>query len=411
MGVPSYWLQPPNGWDPNYPGDWTELFAMDQPGSGGSYMYDDAVETIVGHIPWAKRYAMRYKVLESAWADTAAPWALHRTVPQPHPDEGALLRAVSVDFSAYNPMGVAVPPVNQGDPVTYTAMTDSVAKSQGPYIDSNGKAQPGNPNWDGAFLKRPNYTRARANIRYKPSPFPYYTDQQMYDLASTYGYAAGKLPEYFRSTSVFDEITPVLQVLAAGSTQIFQWADQPADAVNGPTQGTANGIDPSQVPLLISQASLNVVFHCVPHEFLFGVGANGTIASSLPDKLMMGMGKINSNGVAAGATDKPWFGTFPRGSLRLDAPHLKKKVLSHIRVTSAAPSYLYDVILPFRYVNPTMGPLAGGAKPTFGGWNAFYYALQGLAYTIWRVKDKTKGQFEYFNFDNLFMHHDAPLIP
>lgn len=398
MSEPIYWVQPTTLWDPSSVLGWDEQADVMMPGSGGTYARDDAAETVVGEVNYDMLYDFRRKALGYAYCDSGSPFYLHRVNPLTHPDE-IHLSCTSVDVVGKNVMAIPVYPATS--PPTYTAQKTALVSD--------------------SFPNRTRYSRAVCTLKFRPHPFPFYTDQEMLDYAAVNGYTAavngytaGRLSEYWRSTSLFDSCDPVLQVLAADSQPYFRWIDTPAPtsppappAAPQPTPiPNTTGLDKGQIPLLFSQANLVIVWHGVPEEYLFG-------NSYLPDQIMKCMGKVNSNGINSGVTDVPWLGTFPRGTLKLEAPRFKKSVQAHIRFTDRRTlSYVYDVFLPFSFTNPTMAALAGGALPSFMGWNGFPWNRTDKFYAVARIDDPTKSVFDYYNFENIFLHHDqSPLAP
>lgn len=381
MAVPSYWVDPTSpswdyhsNWDNSNPtGDWCELSERDQPGSGGTYTRDDAAETIVGHVPWQKRYQARAALLGYAYGGSNAPYYdMIRVNPIPHPEE-VQLRPDSVDFSGYNLMGA--PLSGGGSNVSYYV----------PYNSAN------------SFNRRPNYTRALTTIKYRPHSYPYLTDAEMLSFAAANGYSR-RLPEYYRNTTIFESTDPVLQTIAANSEPFMEWADIPDApyATTGPQQGTTNALE-GTVPVLFSQAQLVMVWHDVPYEYI----AN----PFLPSKIMARIGTVNSNtNLASGGTPGAnWLGFFPRGTLKLEAPRIVRKVQSQIRTNS--PLYLpfvCDVFFPFSYQDPTPAPVNGGGSPFARGWNLFLWNFTNLWYSIRRRSAPTKSLFDETDFDALF---------
>lgn len=373
--LPSFWADPTSpAWNPASVADWWEDAGVDQPGSGGTYTRDDAAETIVGEVPWQKRYQARAALLGYAYTDSAGPYYdLLRVNPMFHPDE-LQLRVESVDCSGFNLMGAPLSGGSQNVSY-YNAVNASL----------------------GGFQIRPNYTRAKLTIKYRPHPFPYLTDAQMLSLAAANGYSR-RLPEYYRNTTIFESTDPVLQTIAANSEPFMEWADTPDApyAATGPQQGTTNALE-GTVPVLFSQAQLVMVWHDVPYEYI----AN----PFLPSKIMAAIGTVNSNtNVASGGTlNAPWLGFFPRGTLKLEAPRIIRKVQSQIRTNS--PLYLpfvCDVFFPFSFQDPTPAPVNGAGTPSFRGWNLFLWNFTNLWYSIRRINATTKSLFEETDFDRLF---------
>ena len=386
MALPATWLTPvsPNIWDVTVRDDWYELAAMDQPGSGGSYARDDSSETLVGLVPWLKRYSFRMQALGYSYTTAGTPYTLNRVNPLPHPDEGHLY-CESVDLSGYN--------INGDDTAAPGVKTSSVAS-----IVAN------------TFPFRPPYTRAKATLKFRPHQFPYVTDADMVTYKGTY---AARLPEYYRHCSIFDTFDPILQVIAADSEPFLNWVDYPAGGASpqpmipgpvppGGTVKNTTGLEKGTVPILFSQAQMVMVWHDVPYDYV--------CKSYIPERIMACMGKVNSNTNAAsgGVAGDPWLSAFPKGTLKLEAPRIKKTVQGHIRPAatnlSGLASFNVDIFLPFSYQNPVMAPLMGGALPTFQGWNAFLWNKSDKWYALQRIQDVTKGLFEYADFDYMFTH-------
>ena len=87
--------------------DWAELIGPERPGSELTYGCDgQAEDTLVGMIPAKKVQSARSFILGYAWADLAAPFALHRNLPAQHPDDPDLY---AVSFSAKPCKPLAVP--------------------------------------------------------------------------------------------------------------------------------------------------------------------------------------------------------------------------------------------------------------------------------------------------------------
>ena len=362
MAEPSWWEPVPSDeiWDPlANSGDWTEVASEGGPEPGGSWARDDASVTYVGDIPFAKRYDARRKMVGYAYADTAYPYQLHRVNPIPHPDERQL-RCVSVDIGGYNPEGVEQPDLSfkSGYPA--------------PYIT-------GVPAGTILFPRSPTYSRARCTLRFRPHAYPFLTDAAM---------VAGSLPEVFRNTAFFDSCDPVLDLLVTDGDPFLEWAET---ATDGPTVGDKIT---SQTPEYIQRANFVAIWYHVPIEFIIDP------SSYLPAKIMAGVGLVN---------DSTWYG-FPAGTLRLEAPRFRKVTQAAIRIDpslASAPPYVYDVVLPFSWVDPT--PAA--ATPLFRGWNLFPFSSTGKFFSLRRSGSSPGTPLPYFagyDFNKLFEHVSAP---
>jgi hypothetical protein len=366
MAEPAWWIAPTQTWTPSgvtgsgtgaVP-DWDELADMDQPGSGSDYARDDGKATLCAHIPFEKLYDARKKILGYAYADTGSPWALHRVNPLQHPDEPQL-RATSMSYTGMNPLAGLIP---LSSPSAYGAYVDAEVAS--------------------TFPKRVRYTRAKVSVNFRPHNYPFMSDADM---------VAGGLSEIFRHVAVFDSTDPALQVLAAGSEPFMKWIDTPAAGADPQPivggQPNTTGLDKGELSILISQANFVMVWHHVPYDYI--------ASPYLPSKILNCMGKVNN------AT---WLSTFPAGTLKLEAPRIKRSVQSHIRTTGGIIPFVCDIFLPFTWVDPTPGALSGGAAPTMRGWNLFAWNKTAKFYSIVRKDNPTVGLFETANFDSIFTH-------
>lgn len=366
MAEPSSWVAPTDIWDPlanQTPaggGDWVEEASPREPGGGEMWARDDASVTLVGHIPYKKAYDARRKILGYAYADTGSPWALHRVNPLPHPRERHL-SAVTCDIIGINPWAVAQPDAS------------TAAGYPAPYLDPAPAA--------GTILlpRISTYSRALCTIKFKPHPYPFVTDATM---------VSNGWNESYRNCAIFDSIDPVLEVLLTQSDPFLVWAD--AASSGAPAVGqTIN----AQLPEYIQKATYVAIWYHVPYEFV--------ISSSTgfqPTKLMDGVGHVNS------AT---WNG-FPAGTIRFEAPRFRKAVQAVIRTdpTVYYVPYVYDIVLPFTWVDPTPAPILGGGSPTYRGWNMLPFSNTGKWYA---AKRQTNGDpyFPTYDFNKLFQHVGA----
>lgn len=357
MAEPSYWVPvlTPDIWNPlANPLDWEEVAAEQGTEPGGSWARDDASVTLIGDIPYNKRYDARRKILGYAYPDTSSPWALHRVNPLPHPDE-RMLRAVACDIAGWNPQGVTQP--TSGFKAGYPA----------PYLDP--------PPAAGTILlpRIATYSRARCTIKFRPHNYPFVEDATM---------VAEGWPEVFRNTAFFDSCDPILDVLLTDSAPFLKWGE-------GPKSGQTIA---SQTPDYIQRASLVAIWYHVPETFIVSGG------DYIPSKIFDGIGKVN-------ATD--WYG-FPAGTLRLEAPRFRRALQAPIRVdpTSYFLPFVYDIVFPFSYVNPT----AAEASPIYRGWNLYPDGPTGKWYSVKRANGSPDPQpyFEFYDFDLLFEHVDKP---
>lgn len=364
MAEPSYWetVLTPDIWDPlANENDAVEPAAESGPEPGGSWARDDASITHIFDLPFNKKYDCRRKCLGYAYPDTGSPWALHRVNPIPHPEERHLFCA-SIDIAGWNPEGV-----DQG-------LGAFKGGYPAPYLDP--------PPTAGTILfpRVSTYSRARATAKFRPHPYPFVSDADM---------VAGGLQEYYRNAAIFESCDPVLDVLLADTVPFLQWAEGEAGGPN------AGDLIPSQTPEYIQRATFVMVWYHVPYDFI----AN----PFLPSKIMACVGHVNE--------EDDWLGVFPTGTLRLEAPRFRKALQAHIRVNPALPlankAFVYDVVLPFTWIDPT--PALGVGSSEFRGWNLFPFGPNGKYYSVERT-GTTGSSLPYFPFaafDDMFTHISA----
>ena len=385
MAEPTYWqpVDPADRWDPvlnndKVTGDWVELGPLDggeAPAAGTVLARDDAAVKKHGLIPAAKEYDAHRKFVGVAWADTASPWRLRRINPLPHPKNWQL-RCATADLVPFvpRPVNQTVPPA---DPVYHPY---TVA----PYLAST----PDGP--DGLKAARLpgelTYHRMKATLTFRPVPYPVLEDKELEYTVDGVPYV---LPEIYRNTTVFEEVSPSLDVLLTDPVEPWlAWADS---AASGPP--TAGESVPGQIPEYVQRAALKALWVHVPQEFIIPAGG------FLPTKIMNAVGKVNSS---------TWYG-FPEGTLRLEAPVFRRYVQAAVRVlpTSYTVPFVYDVLFPFSWVDVAPAAILGGGTPGGRGWNLFPFSSTGKWYA---VKRKTSGTpyFPGYDFNKLFEHVGAP---
>lgn len=364
MALPTWWVPvaAEDVWNPRVnpdpmSGDWIPLYDQEGPGSA-SVARDDGTATLVGLIPAHKEYSAHLNIVGCAYADLASPWAMHRVNPLPHPLYRQM-RAVSADFVDFNPVGRD----QEGTAV-------SVAPA--PYLADEPEGAVRLP-W---VL---NTAYKKVTIKFRVLNYAHYEDAQM----TTGGETPTPLPEVYRNTSFFEEITPRLEILLTGSEPFLKWGDGP----------NVNQDIVLPIPDYIQKADLIVVWHAVPYEFIIPPGLN-----YLPTKIMAGVGCVNS---------AAWYG-FPAGTLKLEAPRYRKNVQAPVRVLPDFFGFLptvYDVILPFTF----NGKTNDAGSPVFPqGHNLSIQPATGKWYSVLRKNAVgSVGLFRPYDFNKLFEHVSA----
>lgn len=326
---------------------------LEQPGGGDTLTKDDGECVLVGYIPYNKKRSAFTYLTGYDWADNSTPWALHRLPPVrcpiwPH------MRCVGASFIGYNPEGNSAASLN--------------------------KAQVPSPVPLEPIKKYTRYSRARTTLRFKPHPYPFATDTQL----------AGNR-EYYRNTSVFDSVAPVLELLMADTAQGGEDAGY-VKFLEGTDHNGASLVGksfPGVVAERLTKANLFMVWHDVPWEYVFN--------PYLPQKIMNCVGRVNSN--------VNWLTVFPKGTLLLEAPIVKKKQLNAWTTNDYIP-FVADIVLPFVFVDPT--PAAGTGSTIFRGWNLWPFSRLGEWWSAARNGDASKPVFEFVDFDTIFTHVSGP---
>ncbi len=333
--------------------DWEEEIGPTQPGGGASFSRDSGEGVLVGSIPFPKCRSARNVILGAAYVDQGTPWALHRLIPWRHPMYPEM-RASEVHFEGYNPSGTSGVIGNAtGKPWFQAAVTTDLLPRQ-------------------AY-----YSRARTTVRFKPHPYLFLTDTEL-----------GGFSEYSRNAAVFDTLDPSLELLLADTGPFLKFAE-------GPQSGTDF---PGAIPEYIAKCLFVLAWFDVPYEFV--------AYNFIPSKIMQCIGYLNDNDDWLNNTGTAGNG-FPRGTLLLEAPRIRKKQQPIWTVNDIAP-FMVDIFFPFKYFAPTP---ALGAGSLFKGWNLFPFARTGNYYSVVR-KDTASTPFLGFkNFDAMFTHVRGPVTP
>jgi hypothetical protein len=193
------------------------------------------------------------------------------------------------------------------------------------------------------------------------------------------------LSEAFRNTSFIDELSPALEVLLTDQSAPWLVWDDTGTGSNP----AANAPVTAPIPDLIQSATLKIVWHFVPQEYIIAPG------SYIPAKIMAAVGCVNS---------VDFFG-IPAGCLRLEAPMFRKYTQAAVRVipSNYVIPAVYDIVLPFRFIDPPPGALSGGGTSTGRGWNLTVYSNTGRWYKVKRV-DSGLPYFTGYDMMKIFDH-------
>lgn len=353
--MPSYFYPEPSATTFVPSLDWEEAYeGLNQPGGGATFSRDGGEAVLVGSIPYEKMRSARNSILGYAYADSASPWALHRVPPWRHPIFPEQ-RASDVHFIGYNPEGVTGNPGNK------------------PYISSAVPAD--------TLTRFMRYTRATTTVRFKPYPYLFLTDTEL-----------GGNSERTRNCTVFDTLDPSLELLMADTQPFMKFIE-----------GITGTTFPAPLPEYVTKCLFVMAWYDVPYEFV----AN----PYLPSKIMQCVGRVNTtddwlNGGVTGAG-------FPRGTLLLEAPRIRKKIQPMWTIADRSP-FLVDIYLPFKFVNPT--PALGVGSSYYRGWNLLPFSRVGdsngaLWYSAGRGGSVSAPLFPFANFDAMFTHVSGPVTP
>ena len=331
--------------------DWKEV-VLDNSPSSGNFSHDGQEATLVGRIPWNMQRDAARKILGYAYADTASPWALHRELPQWHP-EFPWMRAYSVSFAPYGP---------KKNPDSTTPSANAANR------DSLFGNDPGENRV--AF-----YEEALATVRFKAYRYLFLEDE---DISQT-------SDEYFRYS--YTDTEPSLDVLSAdGSFSQLTFAEGAGSPA--PTAGTTRF--PAPIGVLLPKTRILVKWFSVPHEYL-----SESDDYFFPTKILECVGKVNS--VEFMGRDI--------GTLLMHPPRWSIKPFPGVIAADLiTPLLQVDLEIPLEYFDPPMGP----ASPTVRGHNNMPWRENGKFYLA--TRDGTVGGarlLESIDFNQIWEHVQA----
>jgi hypothetical protein len=332
--------------------DWLEL--IEQVGPSDTFSNENGESVISVYIQKATQGRLRsalWWVLGYSWADdgtTSTPYALHRSPPVGHPFWGYQLRANSVQFTRFNPIGN---PENE-DNKPYKL----------PDIEGSG------------VEKFANYMSCWMTVRFGPRPHLLHED----DSETWSGL------EYERYVETTREST--LEVLMSDAGGVMFWAETGA---GGPTVGNSF---PGQIGELIQKNTVNLLWREVPLDFTHD-------EDGIPRKIDACIGCVN---------DDEFLG-FPAGTLLFQPPVYDKKLFPFFSDDGRA--FYHNIMFKFSHFDPTPGattPLARGHQlmPWRGGSSESGAAGSGPGwYTAYRTNSTSgKKYLREADFTSAFTH-------
>lgn len=305
--------------------DWLEAMDMTKPSGEDVFTNESADVSLSVIIPGVNRLLTQsklrsavYGVLGYAYADDAAPWALHRIPPLAHPIWGYQLRASQVSFAPFNPLANTLNTNNS--PYAYSDITND---------------------WDDQN-RFGTYSKAVMNVRFSMRPYYLYAD----DNPEWDGY------EYNRYVTQY-EIAPEVEYITATTDRSIQFIDPCTGmaATNNP-YGKAF---PGEVGIRVSKPNLQMIWHEVPDSFV-------CTATGVPEKIFNCIGTVN----------KYAFKGFPAQTLLFEPPVFQKCMYPWYSVSGRA--YYWNITFNFKYFNPKVG-----ASATLGdkGWRLLPWRFGG----------------------------------
>lgn len=340
----------------DYDGDWKEVVA-DTGGGGASFSWDAQENTRQGYIKWNKQRAAARHFLGFAYADTAAPWRLHRENPQWDPDY-PWLYAHSISFS---PMVVKA---NTANP------------NNSPYVES--------PFAVGNYSS--NYEWVLATVKYRAFRHKFLND--------------GDVPtaqEEYKRNCTFTSAGRV-EVLSADGASQLKFAETSAAGggiLAGPNIAGAGTAFPAPIGILLPKLQLNVEWTGVPNDYL---SSNANVF--IPTKILTCLGKVNSTA----------FLGFPAGTLLMQP--FEYTEFTWPVASDTANQSVYELLrgvnirLSVDYFDPT----PGAAVPVTRGHRLMPWRLNGRFYlaTYDGAASVAKALIEEAEFNNIFTHVSAP---
>lgn len=329
--------------------DWLEL--IEPVGPADTFSNENGESVIPVYIQTATEGRLRSALtfcLGYSYADDADPYLLHRVPPVGHPVWGYQLRANSVQFTRFNPVGN--PDNTDNKPYNTTEVT-------GGGID---------------YYAR--YGQCWMTVRFGPRPHLLFED----DDETWSGL------EYERYVEVTREST--LDVLMSDAGGVLYWAET---GTGGPTVGNSF---PGQIGELIQKNTINLLWREVPIGFTHD-------ADGIPRKIDACIGCVN---------DEEFMG-HPAGTLLFQPPVYDKKMFPFFSDDGRA--FYHNILFKFSHFDPTPGadtPLARGHQlmPWRGGGSESGAAGSGPGwYTAYRESSGSgKKYLREAHFPDAFTH-------
>lgn len=330
----------------NYSTDWLEVIA-DTGGGGASLSWDAQENTRQGYIPWNMQRSAARHFLGFAYADTAAPWRLHRETPQWDP-QFPWLYAHSISFSPLVPL-------------SNVANVNLAPFARSVFDAANRESQ---------------YSWTLATVKYRSFRHRFLNDIDVPTAAE----------EYKRNCMFTSQGR--IEILSADGISQLKFAET---AAGGPTVGTAF---PAPIGVLLPKLGIAAEWTGVPTDYL---STNSFIF--IPTKILNCLGKVNSSA----------FLGFDAGTLLMQP--FEYTEFTWPVASDTANQNAYELLrgvnlrLNFDYFNPTLG----AGTPLFKGHNTFPWRGDGKFYAA--TRDGTAGGtrlIESTDFNKIWEHVSAP---
>lgn len=383
MGVVIIPEDPDDEWDLE---EWKEVMGSQKPGGAAAFSLAMSEHVYVIQVHANQVRSCLRQLLGYAWADAVAPYQLHREAVPVQDPQFPWLYADSVAVNFKTPLGTALDGTLEGK-----------AKVSGVGFSSR--------NYSPEYYGR--YGDAEVTVRFRPVNYRLFLDA---DITWSEGYA-GK--EWMRNFGPMGKQVALDLITAEGGSD-----DASLYFAEGGGTGPVSG--PSGTPfggtqfVRVSKTVFRMIWKCVPlaytsGEFQFTEAEIGSFLMPLPERLSVGLGRVNST---------PFPGSASRhkaGTLLLSAVE-EIPYQQPVRTDSDFGLWAADYILTFEHLDPKRDSSAvqnlggGGAVDVKYGhhlypWRKtrkFYYATAGSSTT--KGTYAGKGQLGQQDFHNLFRH-------
>jgi len=351
-------FQPVEEDDPFTVDDWLEAVELSAPSD--TYSNDNAEAVLPVYIENATEGKLRSAltfVLGYSYADAGTPYKLHRVNPVEHPIWGYQMRASSVQFTRFNPVGN---PENTPDNEPHRTSQITGAA--------------------GVIQRYASYGQCWMTVRFNQRPYFLYEDDEPEFIA-----LGSELYRYVERTE-----EPSLEVLMSDSGGVMFWAETNTD---GPTVGSHF---PGQIGELIQKKTINLLWREVAMSFTHDSDGN-------PTKIESCVGRVNSTE----------FLGYPAGTLLFQPPKFDKRMYPFYSDDGRA--FYHNILIQLSHFDPPPGaasPLARGHQlfPWRGGSSESGSAGSGPGwYTAYRG-DGTSGKkyLRETDFAAAFQHVNKP---